>query len=100
MVGMYFALGVKFQVPVLKHSYTVTDGQLQVQAYYPQHDVLLPDNDDNAWINHALGTTQIFDGENNKETEELPYTGNMNLKKNQCSRLRRVGTTVFFFPQS
>jgi outer membrane protein OmpA-like peptidoglycan-associated protein len=36
-IGMYFALGAKFQIPVLKQTYS-TNGTLRAWAYYPRYD--------------------------------------------------------------
>ena len=42
--GMYFGLGVKFQLPIISQEYEVENGsELTVEGYYPQTDMLIDD---------------------------------------------------------
>ena len=71
LVGMYWAAGLKFQIPVLKQTYSVQEGDLQVLAYYPERDLTLGDPYNLA--NHALGTAD-------EETFKDRFDGSMKIK--------------------
>jgi len=70
-VGMYAAAGLKLQIPVLKPTYKVEEGALQVLAYYPDYDLTLGDPYD--MNNHGLG---IVD----EQTYKDRFNGEMKIK--------------------
>jgi outer membrane protein OmpA-like peptidoglycan-associated protein len=87
MVGMYWAAGLKFQIPVLKQTYSVYEGDLQVLAYYPNHDLLLgePYNLEN----HALGTAD-------EETYKERFDGTMKIKGFSVAACGELGLLFSF----
>jgi outer membrane protein OmpA-like peptidoglycan-associated protein len=71
MIGMYWAAGIKFQIPVLDQTYSIEEGALQVIKYYAQHDLTVgaPFNVPTL----GLGITDEYDFGNR-------YDGTMKLK--------------------
>lgn len=68
--GLYFAVGVKMQLPIIKKSYEVKQGtqdqgsQLFVEGYYPDYDMTIDDVPD-----YGFGNTR-----------ELDFKGKMDIK--------------------
>ncbi len=68
--GMYFGVGAKAQIPVISQTYEVKSGsELDVSAYYPTPDLVLPEPDgpDVSW--HGYGTN-----------DKITYNGDMDVK--------------------
>jgi outer membrane protein OmpA-like peptidoglycan-associated protein len=98
LVGMYLGLGVKFQIPIMKHSFTVNDGDLAVQALFKrlgQDDLLIPDDEDLAFSG-SFGYTSIDEGANNKNSDATPFKGNMTLKKFSVAASGEIGFLFSF----
>jgi outer membrane protein OmpA-like peptidoglycan-associated protein len=78
LVGMYFSLGAKFQIPVLQKNYKQTDGELDVRAYFPDYDLTLPQGD--YWLNdHGLGKKygSIFEGNFSMKAFNIAVAGEL-----------------------
>jgi outer membrane protein OmpA-like peptidoglycan-associated protein len=71
MIGMYWAAGIKFQIPIMDQTYSIEEGALQVIKYYPNHLLTVGDKYNVPTL--GLGTTDEYDFGNR-------YDGTMKLK--------------------
>jgi outer membrane protein OmpA-like peptidoglycan-associated protein len=59
MIGMYWAAGFKFQIPVSEQTFSVEEGALQVIKYYPAYGLAV--GTDNNAPTHGAGITDDYD---------------------------------------
>jgi outer membrane protein OmpA-like peptidoglycan-associated protein len=82
-VGMYWAAGLKFQVPVLDQTYSVETGTLQVMKYYPNYDLTVgadaPAPTHGAGITDEYGFGDRYDGVMKTKKLSMAAAGELGL---------------------
>jgi outer membrane protein OmpA-like peptidoglycan-associated protein len=87
LVGMYWAVGLKFQIPVLEQTYSIDAGTLQVMKYYPNYDLTV--GSDNPAPTHGAGITDEYNFGNR-------YDGTMKTKKLSMAAAGELGLLFSF----
>jgi outer membrane protein OmpA-like peptidoglycan-associated protein len=87
LAGMYWAAGLKFQIPVMEQTYSIEAGTLQVMKYYPKYDLTI--GSDNPAPTHGAGITDEYNFGNR-------YDGAMKTKKLSMAASGELGLLFSF----
>ncbi|MDR3045992.1 MAG: OmpA family protein [Bacteroidales bacterium] len=89
LVGMYFSLGAKLQIPVLQQTYEHIDGALQVLGYFPAANLTI--GDPYTLYQHGFGTTPVH--------PDPIFEGTFKLKPINVAAAGEIGFLFAFSPR-
>jgi outer membrane protein OmpA-like peptidoglycan-associated protein len=91
LVGMYFSLGAKLQIPVLHKTYQHIDGSLSTMAYFPGTNLTLPNENYMDLTDHGWGSTPVHPG--------TLFEGDFKLKSINVALAGELGFLFAFSPR-